>query len=166
MKGSRCKDDPIAGERREAFAIIDQDEFQRHSKFRKPRDLKRMLYYKTSEDWVTWTVFALLKRYAPKTWWSDLVKLARVQNSRLILPSGWEETPEVKLWECVPSPPRYETASRARMQRSNNKVWVKRSDDPRPVEGESEIDIILRNRVLVIFAEAKLGSDISSSTTT
>ena len=52
------------------------------------------------------------------------------------------------------------------MQRSNNKVWVKRSDDPRPVEGESEIDIILRNRVLVIFAEAKLGSDISSSTTT
>src|SRR5258706_16461344 len=108
MKVSHCKDDPIAGKRREAFAIIDQDEFQRHSKFRKPRDLKRMLYYNTSGDWVTWTPSALLKRYAPNTWWSDLVKLAGAQTSRVRFPSGWEDCPDDKVGEGVPSLPRTE----------------------------------------------------------
>jgi hypothetical protein len=51
------------------------------------------------------------------------------------------------------------------MRESTNKAWVERSQDPRPVEGDSEIDVILQNSVLVVFAEAKLGSDISSSTT-
>jgi hypothetical protein len=118
-----------------------------------------------SEDWVTWTVFGLLERCTRTAWWSDLVKLARIENPGLMLPAGWDEIPEVRLWQSVPSPCGYETASRDRMRRSNNKAWMKRSHDPRPVEGESEIDVILRNRVLVVFAEAKLGSDISSSTT-
>jgi hypothetical protein len=58
-----------------AFPIIDQDRFRRHPKFRKPQDLNRMLYSKASEDWVTCTVFGLLARYAPATWWFDLIKL-------------------------------------------------------------------------------------------
>jgi hypothetical protein len=47
------------------------------------------------------------------------------------------------------------------MRQSNNKAWVKRSRHPRPVEGKSEIDVIFRNCALVVFAEAKLDSDIS-----
>jgi hypothetical protein len=158
------KPNPIS-ERRDAFPIIDQDRFRRHPKIRKPQDLRRMLFSKDSEDWVTWTVFGLLKRYARTAWWLDLVKLARIENPGLIPPPGWDEMPEVRLWQCVSSPCGYETASRDRMRRSNNEAWVTRSHDPRPVEGESEIDVILRNRALVVFAEAKLGSDISSSTT-
>jgi hypothetical protein len=164
MKAPRRKPGPIHSDQRVAFPIIDQDRFQHHPKFRKSQDLKRMQYSKASEDWVTWTVFGLLERYAPTSWWFDLVKLARTENPRLILPPGWNEIPEVRLWQCVPPPCGYETASRDRMRRSNNEPWVKRSRDPRPVEGESEIDVILRNSVLVVFAEAKLGSDISSST--
>jgi hypothetical protein len=50
------------------------------------------------------------------------------------------------------------------MRRSDNPDWVARSYDPKPVEGESEIDIILRNCSLMVFVEAKLGSDISLRT--
>jgi hypothetical protein len=155
----------IDGERREAFPIIDRDRFERHSKSRKPQDRERMLFSKASEDWVTWTVFRLLERYAPAKWWPDLVTMARASNPGLSLPAGWEETPQIRLWESVSSPRGYERASRERMWRSNNPAWVKRSHDPKPVEGESEIDITLLNGVLIVFAEAKLGSDISLRTT-
>jgi hypothetical protein len=123
-----------------------------------------MRHSKASEDWVTWTVFGLLQRYSRTSWWFDLVKLARTENPRLTLPPGWDETPEVRLWQCVASPCGYETASRDRMLGSINETWKTRSRDPRPVEGDSEIDVILRNSVLVVYAEAKLGSDISSRT--
>ena len=82
-----------------------------------------------------------------------------------MLPAGWDETPEVRLCQSVPSSCGYETAGRDRMRRSKNEAWVKRSHEAEPVEGESETDVILRNSVLVIFAEDKLGSDISSRTT-
>jgi hypothetical protein len=164
MKVPPRKPGPIHGEQPGAFPIIDQDRFRQHPKFRKSQDLKRMLYSEASEDRVTWTVFGLLERYARTSWWFDLVKLARTENPRLNLSLGWDEIPEVRLWRCVPSPRGYETASRDRMRRSNNRAWAKRSDDLRPVEGESEIDVTLQNSVLVVFAEAKLGSDISSST--
>jgi hypothetical protein len=160
----RGETSPIHSEQRAAFPIIDQDRLRRHPKFRKPRDLNRMLYSKASEDWVTWTVFRLLERSAPTSWWFDLIELARTANPQLILPPGWDEIPEVRPWDCVPSPRGYDAASRDRMRGSNNKSWVKRSHNPRPVEGESEIDVILRNSALVVFAEAKLGSDISLST--
>jgi hypothetical protein len=124
-----------------------------------------MLNSNASEDWVTWTVFRLLERYAPTTWWPDLVDLAKDENPRLSLPSNWQEIPEISLWECVASPRGYENASRERMRRSNDPAWVARSHNPKPVEGESEIDIILRNRGVLVFAEAKLGSDVSPSTT-
>jgi hypothetical protein len=51
------------------------------------------------------------------------------------------------------------------MRLSNDPAWIERSQDPRPVEGESEIDISLHNRALSVFMEAKLGSDISLKTT-
>lgn len=40
-----------------------------------------------------------------------------------------------------------------------------RSRDPAPVEGESEIDISLSGAGFLVFAEAKLGSDVSTRTT-
>jgi hypothetical protein len=123
-----------------------------------------MLYSRDSEDWVTWTAFKLLERYADRTWWFDLVNLAMTKNPGLVLPTGWEDVPEVQLWQHVPSPCGYESANRERMRWSNNDAWVKRSHNPKPVEGKSEIDVILRNSVLVVFAEAKLGSDISPIT--
>jgi hypothetical protein len=155
----------LNGVSREPFPIMDRDRFDRHPKARKIQDRERMLYSNASEDWVTWTAFRLLEKYAPTTWWPDLVELAKDENPQLTLPSAWQKTPEVLLWETVASPRGYEIASRERMRRSNNLAWVARSKIPRPVEGESEIDIILRNNALVVFAEAKLGSDISPSTT-
>jgi hypothetical protein len=148
-----------------AFPIIDRGDFERHGKSRKPRDRERILSSKASEDWVTWTAFRFLERLAPLPWWPDFVELARADNPRLALPVGWEQTPTVRLWDTVASPIGYEQASRERMRNSNDTVWVARSYDPKPVEGMSEIDVTLRNDALVIFAEAKLGSDISLNTT-
>jgi hypothetical protein len=156
---------PTATERREPYPILDRDRFERHPKARKPQDRDRMLFSQASEDWVTWTAFRLLERYACTSWWRDLVDRAKAENPQLALPHDWDETPEVRLWRSVSSPSGYEKASRERMRSSNNPVWVARSLDRRPVEGASEIDIILQNRVLVVFLEAKLGSDISLSTT-
>jgi hypothetical protein len=124
-----------------------------------------MLFSSASEDWVTWTAFWLLESITPQTWWADLVALAKAGNPSLALPPGWERIPEVRLWETIASPAGYERASRERMRSSGDAKWVARSGDPRPVEGMSEIDIILRNAAMLVFAEAKLNSDISSTTT-
>lgn len=154
-----------ADRRRSAFPIIDLEQFGRLAKSRKGRDVERMLSSPISEDWVTWTAFRLLQRCAAKTWWPDLVALARKENPRLALPSGWEQIPELLPWQSVASPRGYEAASRDRLRRSEVGAWQERSHGLRPVEGESEIDVTLRNRVLLVFAEAKLGSDISAGTT-
>jgi hypothetical protein len=148
-----------------AYPLLDRERFERHPKARKPQDRERILSSKTSEDWVTWSAFTLLERTAPATWWQRLVMLARANNPTLTLPFGWEAKPQVRLWAAVPSPSAYEAASRERMRLSTDAAWIARSQDPRPVEGASEIDITLHNSVLAVFAEAKLGSDISLRTT-
>lgn len=150
---------------RPAFPIINRAKLDRHPKSRKPQDLNRMLFSNASEDWVTWTAFGLLESVAADAWWADLVALAKAENPRLDPPPGWEQTPEVRLWQTIASPVGYEKASRERMRSSGDSARVARSHDPKPVEGLSEIDVILRNRVMIVFAEAKLGSDISASTT-
>ncbi|SRR5216683_3819521 len=157
--------DPIDQSAGRGFSIVDRARFDAHPKSRKPRDRARMLYSPASEDWVTWTAFALLERYAPTIWWPDLVILANRENPRLVMPTGWHEIPQVRLWQTVRSPRGYECASRERMRLSDDPAWVSRCDDPRPVEGESEIDIVLRNDALLVFMEAKLTSDVSLRTT-
>jgi len=47
---------------------------------------------------------------------------------------------------------------------STNNQWTSRAKDTRPVEGRSEIDVIFNHADFVVFLEAKLGSDISMST--
>jgi hypothetical protein len=98
-------------------------------------------------------------------WWPKLVALAKAENPLLALPPGWEQTPVTSLWESILAPTGYERMSRERMRVSGDTAWVTRSHNPKPVEGASEIDVILRNDALVVFAEAKLGSDISTRTT-
>jgi hypothetical protein len=147
------------------YRIIHQADFERHPKSRKPQDRDRMLNSSVSEDWVTWTAFRLLESLTPQTWWLNLVTLAKADNPSLALPLGWEQTPLVKLWDLIASPAGYEKASRERMRRSDNPVWNARSANSSPVEGKSEIDVTLRNCALVVFAEAKLCSDISTGTT-
>jgi hypothetical protein len=124
-----------------------------------------MLYSPISEDWLTWSVFALLERYASTEWWAALVDLARQENARLTMPAGSHQVPQIQLWQTLPSPTDYERASRERMQLCDNPAWVVRSSDPRPVEGPSEIDITFRNDALLVFVEAKLTSDVSLATT-
>jgi hypothetical protein len=148
---------------RMAFPIFQRGDFDTLKKSRKLHDLERILYSRSSEDWVTWTVFRLLE-HAVTSWWADLVALAIAENPRLTLPPRWEQIPLIQPWETVPSPLKYEKASRERMRRSDITAWIDRSRDPKPVEGPSEIDLILRNDALVVFVEAKLGSDISLRT--
>jgi hypothetical protein len=148
-----------------AFPIIDRTKFDQHAKSRKPQDLNRMLFSRASEDWVTWTAFGLLESRAQQMWWPKLVALAKAENPLLALPPGWEQTPLTSLWESILAPTGYERMSRERMRVSGDTAWVTRSHNPKPVEGASEIDVILRNDALVVFAEAKLGSDISTRTT-
>jgi hypothetical protein len=149
---------------RPPYRIIHQANFERHPKSRKPQDRYRMLNSGNSEDWVTWTAFRLLESLTPQMWWLNLVALAKAENPSLALPLGWEQTPLVNLWNLTASPASYEKASRERMRSSDVPAWKARSDNPRPVEGISEIDVTLRNCVLVVSAEAKLGSDISART--
>lgn len=145
--------------------ILDYERFISSPKARKQEDVRRMLVSANSEDWVTWNAFAMVERLAPDIWWKHLTNLAGRENRNLVLPENWEETPSVDLWHTVPAPRDYEMASRARMRNSGVPAWVTRSHEELSVEGESEIDICLRNRVLTIFVEAKLRSDISLRTT-
>jgi hypothetical protein len=50
------------------------------------------------------------------------------------------------------------------MQKSGNPEWVLRASNPEPVEGASEIDVSFDHDQFLVFAEAKLGSDISMDT--
>lgn len=76
----------------------------------------------------------------------------------------------VKIIRCdrrqrVKAPSAYEQSSRERMRRSGDAVLFARACDPKPVEGESEIDAVISTNRHLIFIEAKLGSDISTRTT-
>lgn len=134
-------------------------------KSQKSEDMKRLLHSPNSEDWVTWNVFALVQKFAPEVWWRHLVRTAYRDHPNIDLPQGWDVTPAVHLWRCVPSPTGYEKLSRARMQASGIPNWLERLGNPGPVEGKSEIDITLHNNSMTVFIEAKLGSDISPNTT-
>lgn len=74
------------------------------------------------------------------------------------------DCPTIYLWRKFPAPQEYERLSRERMARSGNPVWEERSRKPDPVEGESEIDFMAEGQNFLLFAEAKLNSDISEQT--
>lgn len=147
------------------YPLLHPEKLMSLPKSRKPEDMRRILLSPNSEDWVTWNAFAAVEELAPNTWWRHFVALAKNENPSLIMLDRWEEQPEVSFWKCITAPREYESASRARMRESGNSEFVSRSEKPGPVEGESEIDISIRNKSLTLIVEAKLGSDISLRTT-
>lgn len=144
------------------YPLLDSGAFELLPKARKPKDVQRMLTSARSEDWVTWTVLRLLARRPATVWWPRLLWLAGRQA-----PTIPELDPPTSIvpWELVSSPPDYESASRARMASSDNPAWIDRSTISKAVEGDSEIDIVLRGTGYRVFVEAKLTSDISTRTT-
>ena len=146
---------------RPRFPFPDIDRFGGLPKARQRRDVARIYTSGNSEDYVTWCVFTLLRRLPPGEWWPQLLELAGIVGD---LP-GTDDPPRTELWRTVPSPPAYERASRSRMLASPDPAWTARARDPRSVEGETEVDVALEGASYLIFAEAKLHSDISPRTT-
>jgi hypothetical protein len=148
----------------ERFPILDMEAFQSLPKFMKTVDVERMLTSSQSEDWVTWNLLRLIQRSGG--FWTNLLRDARFANDRRLELSKLESTETTfSFWRTVESPKAYEAASRRRMLQSGDPQLVARASDSRPVEGKSEIDVVIEAPGLVVFAEAKLGSDISMQTT-
>ena len=145
------------------FPFVDLDQLRAHPKARKREDLERILRSPQSEDWLTWNVLRAIQRRA--SWWPALVSLAKGQALELDDSVASGGSPTVDLWRRVLTPPAYEHASRRRMANSSRAEWQKRADNPRPVEGPTEVDIVFEGIEYLVFVEAKLGSDVSAGTT-
>lgn len=115
-----------------------------------------------SEDWVTWNVFRLLGRRSPETWWPRVMESA---NDQVPVPLALPVPSTLDLWVAMNSPIAYEVANRARMAASDDPRWVAWAAHPKPVEGTSEIDVVIRGPGYLLLAEAKLTSDASTRTT-
>lgn len=154
----------IRDRRIDEYVLLDEEDFLRLPKAKKTKDVFRMRYSAQSEDWVSWNALRLLQAANPDKWWGKICLLASQKNPHLSFPTSRRQ-PELTFWRTTCAPAAYETNSRQRMCSSSNPDWVARAGDPKPVEGNSEIDIVFESAELIIYVEAKLGSDISMSTT-
>jgi hypothetical protein len=150
---------PSDGTLAPSFPVLNLPKLMASPKARKRGDIERILHSENSEDYVTWNFFQLLESVSASCWWPALLRLSGMNS---IDPA---DTPGVRLWQTVAAPRAYEALSRERMRTSDNPGWRERSLDMNPVEGPSEIDITFEGRSYIIYVEAKLGSDISLSTT-
>lgn len=146
------------------FPLLNPDGFAALAKAAKRGDVRRMLESSQSEDWVTWNVMNLLLSSRPDTWWAQLSAQIMQANPNLQFPAS-TMLPQVRFWQKVASPKEYEASSRERMRRSSDPMTSARSRATEPVEGDSEIDLIIESSWLLIYIEAKLDSDISMRTT-
>jgi hypothetical protein len=146
------------------FPLLDPDALAALPKWAKSGDIRRMLESPQSEDWVTWNLLNLVLRCRPDTWWTQLSARIREANPNLRVLSP-TTVPKVRFWQPVASPKEYEALSRERMRRSSDPMIAARSRAPQPVEGNSEIDLIIESSSLLVYIEAKLDSDISMRTT-
>ena len=133
-------------------------------KGRKPQDMERILHSPNSEDWVTWNFFQLMLGQYPDGWWGHILGAALRRNPARVFAFDDRSLPVSIFWKLVRSPSEYEAQSRTRMLASGNPDWVARAKAPEPVEGSSEIDIVFEHDEFLVFIEAKLGSDVSMST--
>jgi hypothetical protein len=101
---------------------------------------RKHLHSVNSEDAVTWNVFRSLRQIAPTVWLPDLFATAFRGHTL-----SHTEHATVELWKTVEPP-----------------LALLLDMD----EGESEIDVVIQTPSVVWFIEAKLGSDISTRTTT
>jgi hypothetical protein len=146
------------------YPLLNAETLAQLPKWKKTTDMRRMLQSPRSEDWVTWNMLQLLVRCLPDLWWKHLSACVAAANPAAVLQMG-SETPQVSFWRSVPSPVAYERASRERMSCSDELFLRRRSRDPKPVEGNSEIDVVFESNALLIYVEAKVDSDISLRTT-
>jgi len=142
------------------FPMLNFEHFQLLSK---AQDKARVLHSANSEDWMTWNALNLLVLQHPKDWWQRMLAAAMRKNPDLRLPAA--NQPALSFWRAVMSPEEYQNESRRRMLSSRNPLWETRASSREPVEGSSEIDVVVEAADLVVFIEAKLGSDISMNTT-
>ncbi|MFN7919076.1 MAG: hypothetical protein U0Q16_03210 [Bryobacteraceae bacterium] len=142
-----------------SFPILDLPKLMASPKARKRGDMERILHSENSEDYVTWNFFQLLESVPASKWWPALLNLTGVTS---VDPA---DHPVIRLWNVVAAPKAYEASSRERMRASEILTWRERSLDMNPVEGPSEIDISFEGRGYAVYVEAKLGSDVSLSTT-
>jgi len=147
------------------FPLLAESELLRLPKAAKAQDMRRIRTSPNSEDWVTWNLLHLLQRTDPNGWWRTLEAAATRCNPHARLDLQAEDSPRLAFWHCAPSPAAYERESRRRMRESGSVQQMTRAAGGGPVEGESEIDVILDTRRFLVFIEAKLGSDISARTT-
>lgn len=148
-----------------SYPILARDELLRLPKGRKAQDVERILHSAQSEDWVTWNFFRVLLRGCPANWWNRVLQDARRRNPELGFLTEDRGAPVVSFWNLVRSPQEYQEQSRMRMLSSRNPIWTARAASSEPVEGPSEVDVTIETEEVLIFIEAKLGSDISMSTT-
>ncbi len=147
-----------------AFPILNIQQLRSHPKSKKSADMERILYSNNSEDWVTWNWFQTIFRECQRDWWPALLGFARRRNCHLASVLNDQSVPDTKFWSAVRTPSEYEAQRRASMLNSTINQWTSRAKDSRPVEGRSEIDVIFDHTDFLVFLEAKLGSDISMST--
>jgi hypothetical protein len=146
------------------FPLLKPDVLAALPKSAKRGDLRRMLESPQSEDWVTWNALNLVLGCRPNTWWEQLSAEIMQANPDLQLPAQ-AMVPQVRFWQSVASPKEYEALSRELMRGSSDPIISARSRATEPVEGNSEIDLIIESPVFLIYIEAKLDSDISMRTT-
>jgi hypothetical protein len=147
------------------FPILNSAALYSLPKATKTGDIDRMLCSPNSEDWVTWNLLTLLSQTLPQGWWQHLLDCATRNNPTMLVEEKMAGTiPQLHFWRRVPSPADYEAASRARMRQSRTPGLVARSRAPRPVEGDSEIDVVIEADDMLVYIEAKLGADISMRT--
>lgn len=147
-----------------SFPVVDREYLLRLPKAGKPQDIRRIFHSPRSEDWVTWNVMRLLQRRQDGSWWPELVELAQAHAPDVDSALVADAVPALDLWRLVPSPPLYEVASRRRMAASDNAMWRERAANPRPVEGDTEVDCVLEGGDFLVYIEAKLDSDVSGRT--
>jgi hypothetical protein len=134
-----------------------------HPKADRREDLNRILTSERSEDYVTWNVLRGIEQRDSGEWWPEMVTLARRRGASDAPPP--DEPLKVALWRTVRSPVGYEKLSRRRMSESGNPEWMARALIPDPVEGPTEVDLVLEGGSYLVFVEAKLDSDLSWRTT-
>jgi hypothetical protein len=146
------------------YPLLNEADFYALPKSAKTADRERIVNSPQSEDWLTWNLMNLVVMRYSDSWWAHIRRCAHAANPELAFEASGE-VPRLNFWRKVPSPAAYEAASRQRMSQSNDRGIAARSRDPKPVEGNSEIDISMGTSSILVFIEAKLQADISFGTT-
>jgi hypothetical protein len=154
------------------FPILNEGCLEKASKALRRTAIQRMRTSPRSEDWVTWNMLQPLLtpsdehggRVLDRDAWQHIVSLAG-RCAPGVPQAGLDAPPRVKFWLRRASPPAYEAARRERMRKATEQRLRERAENARPVEGPSEIDVAFIGKDYLIFAEAKLTSDIADGTT-